>query len=58
MNGDAKNPKNTGFDTDCAMRSASTDRTQRCIQYANTAGLEDITLVKKYVAERSSSKIN
>ena len=34
-----------------AARSAHTDRTQRCAQYAGIAGLENTSLVKNYVAD-------
>ena len=46
-----KFPKDAIFDAVRTTTSENTDRTQRCIQHANTAGLEHISLVKSYVAE-------
>ena len=43
--------KNTCSDTVRASTSANTDRTQRCMQHAGFAGLENISSVKNYVAE-------
>ena len=40
----------------CATTSENTDRSQRRIQHANPARLEQISMVKNYVAWRSSSK--
>ena len=46
-----KCPTNERFDTVFTATNENIDRTQRCIQYANIAGLEHISLVKNYVAE-------
>ena len=40
-------PKNTSSKTVPATTSANTDRTQRGIQHAGNAGLDNIPLVKK-----------
>ena len=44
-------PRTQKFNTVCAATSANIHRTQRCIQHAGIAGLENISLVKNYVAE-------
>ena len=51
-----KGSRTQDFDTVPATTSANIDRTHRRIQHATIAGLEDISLVKNYVAEWSSSK--
>ena len=53
-----KFPKNARFDTVRTTTSENTDRTQRCIQYANTAEMEHISLVRNNVAKWSSSKMD
>ena len=55
MNGnEEKLPKDARFDTVSTTTSGNIDRAQRRIQPSNLAGLENISLVKNYVAERSS----
>ena len=49
--GDEPKCQNIKFITVRVATSESTDRTQRCIQYAGIAGLENMSLVKNALAE-------
>ena len=46
------------FDTGCTATSENIDRSQRRTQQTNLEGLEHISMVKNYVAEWSSSRID